>query len=371
MRYYYYVMSHIVIDARESGTSTGRYIDKLVEHLYGLRPEHDITVLTKPHRLEYMAQVAPGFMVLASTYKEFTLQEQLGLLKQLRDLSPDLVHYGKDHQPVLYNGETVTTMHDLTTMRFTNPDKQPLVFKFKQFVYKWVVKRVAHKSALIITGSEFVKQDLIDYTHVPADKIVVTYEAADPIQDSPEPVPGLENQQFIMYVGRPTPHKNLERLIEAFKQLKGQHPDLKLVLAGKLDANYRRIKQKTETEQIANIVYTDFVTDGQLRWLYEHCAAYVFPSLSEGFGLPGLEAMIHGAPVVSSNATCLPEIYGEAAHYFDPLDVQAMADAINEVLTDKELWQRLIDAGAAQAAQYSWQRTAEQTLAVYDRVLNG
>jgi len=111
------------------------------------------------------------------------------------------------------------------------------------------------------------------------------------------------------------------------------------------------------------------VSEGELRWLYEHCAAYVFPSLSEGFGLPGLEAMQHGAPVVSSNATCLPEVYGDAAHYFDPLDVQAMADAINEVITDKDLRARLIAAGHTQAATYSWKRMAEQTLAVYKTAL--
>ncbi|HVA11419.1 MAG TPA: glycosyltransferase, partial [Candidatus Dormibacteraeota bacterium] len=92
-------------------------------------------------------------------------------------------------------------------------------------------------------------------------------------------------------------------------------------------------------------------------------------SLSEGFGLPGLEAMAHGAPVVSSNATCLPEIYGEAARYFDPLDVTAMSDAINEVLTDKSLRDELIKKGRAQAAKYSWRRAAEQTLAVYDKLL--
>jgi glycosyltransferase involved in cell wall biosynthesis len=169
-----------------------------------------------------------------------------------------------------------------------------------------------------------------------------------------------------MYVGRPTPHKNLERLIAAYSQLKTEHPELKLVLAGKLDANYRRITAKVSDP---GIIFTDFVSEGQLRWLYEHCAAYAFPSLSEGFGLPGLEAMLHGAPVVSSNATCLPEIYGEAAHYFDPLNVHAMADAINEVLTDKALRQTLITAGARQAQTYSWQRMAEQTLAIYTRAL--
>ena len=179
----------------------------------------------------------------------------------------------------------------------------------------------------------------------------------------------IEGKQFVMYVGRPSPHKNLERLIQAFKLLKAQHPDLILVLAGKRDANYRRVEAAVETQEIKNVVFTDFVSEGQLRWLYEQTLAYVFPSLSEGFGLPGLEAMLHGAPVVSSNATCLPEVYGEAAHYFDPTDVQAMADAINEVLTDKVLRDALIQKGRLQAAKYSWQRLAGQTLEIYKQAL--
>jgi glycosyltransferase involved in cell wall biosynthesis len=360
-------MSHIVIDARESGTSTGRYIDKLIEQLHGLQPNHQITIATKSHRLEHFLEVAPTFQVVAADHKEFTFEEQLGLNKQLKSLKPDLVHYGKDHQPVLYGGKHITTMHDLTTMRFTNPDKAALTFKIKQSVYKWLVKKVAKNSDAILTPTEFVKQDIVTYTHVRPEKITVTYEAAELITDTPQPVSGLENAQFIMYIGRPTPHKNLQRLIEAFAQLKGQHPNLKLVLAGKFDANYQAIQE--QNKQIANIVFTDFITDGQLRWLFEHCSAYIFPSLSEGFGLPGLEAMIHGAPVVSSNATCLPEVYGQAAHYFDPLSTQSMADAINEVLTNKELRQQLIQAGQTQAAQYSWRRMAEQTLQVYNHVL--
>ena len=142
-----------------------------------------------------------------------------------------------------------------------------------------------------------------------------------------------------------------------------------LVLAGKKDANYRRLEKHVEKKGITNVLFTDFVSEGQLRWLYENCEAYVFPSLSEGFGLPGLEAMLHGAPVISSSATCLPEIYGEAAQYFDPLNVQSMANAINIVLINRFLRTELIAKGKDQVAKYSWERTAEQTLGVYARIL--
>jgi glycosyltransferase involved in cell wall biosynthesis len=362
-------MSKIVIDAREYTTSTGRYVFRLVQYLEKIDTENDYIVLLKPKDMKVCPFSNPRFTKLASPYKEFTFQEQLGLWRQIRSLKPDLVHFGKDHQPILYAGKTVTTMHDLTTARFRNPDKQPLVFIFKQCVYKLVVKRVAHKSKRIIVPSQYVKDDIASYAHVSPEKISITYEAADLIPDTPEPVQAVAGKQFIMYVGRPTPHKNLWRLIKAFQLLKAQHPDLRLVLAGKLDSNYQQIAQKVADEQIANIIFTDFVSEGQLKWLYENCKAYVFPSLSEGFGLPPLEAMMHGAPVISSNATCLPEINGDAAHYFDPLNVQAMADAINEVLTDKDLRQKLIAAGHVQVAKYSWQRMAEQTFEIYRQVL--
>ena len=363
-------MSHIVIDARELRTSSGRYVERLLHYLQVIDQVHSYSVLLKPRDMDGWQPTNLNFTAVACPHKEFSLDEQLGLLRQVRGLKPDLVHFAFAQQPVFYRGPVVTTIHDLTTLRFANPDKNPLIFKLKQRVYAVVVKRAARKSAAVIVASQFVRDDLANFAGIKPDKITVTYEAADPITEPPEAMESLPGKQFIMYVGRPTPHKNLERLIEAFELLRAQHPDLLLVLAGKQDANYRRIEEDVQKANKQGIRFTGFVSQGQLRWLYENCSAYVFPSLSEGFGLPGLEAMGSGAPVVSSNATCLPEIYGEAAQYFDPLDVQAMADAINEVLTDKNLRHKLIKNGRARAAQYSWKRLAEQTLTIYQNSLD-
>lgn len=359
----------VVIDAREWSTSTGRYISSLVYQLEQIDSQYDYTILLYPKDMERYEPSNPCFTKVPCPYKEFTFAEQFGFKKQLNALAADLVHFGAVQQPVLYRGPVVTTMHDLTTVRFKNPSKNPLVFTLKQQVYKWVNKKVAHKSVVIITPTQFVEEDIVAFTGILPDKITVTHEAADAITDAPEVVAGLENSQFIMYVGRPTPHKNLERLIDAFADLQKTYPDLNLVLAGRTDANYRRVEHSVAQRGIKNIVFTDFVSDGQLRWLYEHTAAYVFPSLSEGFGLPGLEAMIHGAPVVSSNATCLPEVYGEAAHYFNPLDTTDMATKIGEVLNNQALRDELIAKGRQQAAAYSWRRMAVQTLDVYQKVL--
>ena len=363
------VMSKIVIDARESGTSTGRYIDKLVENLYKLQSPHEIVIVTKARRLDFFREVAPDFQVVESTYREFTFGEQLGFKKQLDDLRADLVHFGMTQQPIMYKKQTVTTIHDLTTLRFRNPAKNLLVFEFKQQVYKYVVKKVAHKSAALLTASQFVKADIVKFTGVDPAKITVTYEAADRITLPAKPVAGLEKTTFIMYAGRPTPHKNLERLVQAFQRLQKQQPELKLALVGQQDINYQALQNFANKRGFNNIIFTDFVDDAQLRWLYENCQAYVFPSLSEGFGLPGLEAMAHGAPVASSNATCLPEIYADAAEYFDPLDVKNMAEAISKVLDDKNVRSRLIKKGAELVKLYSWKTMAEQTLEVYNQVL--
>lgn len=363
-------MSHIVIDARESGTTSGRYVDKLVEYLHKLQPQHDFTLLAKPHRIEYLHSIAPTFALSVTEYKEFTLAEQFGLLRQINYLHADLVHFPMPQQPAFYTGPVVTTIQDLTTVRFRNPAKNAVIFWAKQQVYKWLIRRVAHKSKHLIAISEFVKRDVADFAHVPADKITVTLEAADRMPEGSAPIVELEGKQFIMYVGRPTPHKNLGRLIDAFVELQATHPGLLLVLAGKKDYNYLQHEARVQKDGIKGVVFTDFIPDEQLRWLYEHCAAYVFPSLSEGFGLPGLEAMLHGAPVVSSNATCLPEVHGDAAHYFDPLDIHDIAAKIAEVIDNETLRAELISKGKARAATFSWEHMATQTLAVYDRVLD-
>lgn len=362
-------MKRIVIDARELRTSTGRYMERLLHYLQEIDRKHEYIVLLKPEDIAGWNPEHRNFSKHVCPHDEFGFSEQLGLKKQLDRLRPDLVHFGMVQQPIWYKGRVVTTVHDLTTMRFSNPIKNSFVYTFKQQVYKYVVWRAAHKSFLLMAPSRFVADDVVRFTGVRSDKVVVTPEAADPIRAAAKPVKKLVGRQFLMYVGRPMPHKNLERLIDAFASLRSSHPKLMLVLAGRKDANYQRLEDEAYVRGVKNLLFTGYVSEGQLRWLYERCEAYVFPSLSEGFGLPGLEAMRHGAPVVSSNAACLPDVYGSAAHYFDPRDVSAMASAVNEVLTDKDLRGSLVKKGRAQARKYSWHRMAEQTLDVYRQAL--
>ena len=362
--------SKIVIDARElNGTGTGTYLKHLLSDLQQIDDQHSYIVLLRPKDMDDWKPSNKRFTKVACRFKEFTFGEQLGLWRQLHKIKPDLVHFGMVQQPIGYQGKVVTTMNDLTTARFRNPAKNWLIFTIKQQVYKLVNYIVAHKSAHLITYTEFVKDDVARYANINSRKITVTHLAADEITDKPEEIPELDGKDFIMYVGSSHPHKNLDRLVDAFILLRQDNPQLRLVLAGKRNYLFKRLEKRVAQKGAGNVIFTGFVSEGQLRWLYEHTAAYVFPSLSEGFGLPGLEAMMHGAPVVSSSATCLPEVYQDGALYFDPLDANDMAEKINAVVNDEKLAHSLVQKGKKVAASYSWQHTAEQTLAVYKEVL--
>ncbi len=362
-------MKRIVIDNRLSGTTTGRYSDKLIEYLHKLQPNYEVVVLTRTPQVEFVKSIAPNFKVIESNWKDFSFGEQLGLGWQLLKLKADLVHFPIVQQPILYYRPKVTSMLDLTTMRFIDPSKNRIIFTIKQRVYILVNHIAARTSRHIITISNFVRDELITMFHLKPDKVTTTYNAADKIPDNAEPVKQLVGRQFIFYTGRPLPHKNLPRLIDAFGILQKDYPDLVLVLAGKKTGPYLQIEKDVAKRGLKNIIFTDFISEGELRWMYENTTAYIFPSLSEGFGLPGLEAMVHGAPVASSNASCLPEIYGDAALYFDPLDINDMATKISQLISSKSLQEKLIAKGHEQTKKYSWQRMAEQTLEIYKKAL--
>jgi glycosyltransferase involved in cell wall biosynthesis len=363
-------MARIVIDARQFTTSTGRYAYKLIEYLQMLDKTNEYLILLKPADFKKWKPENPNFHKVLTRYKEFTFEEQMGFKHQITALNADLVHFAMTQQPIRYNGRVVTTIHDLTTARFTNPAKNKFVFKFKQRVYKYVIKKVAKKSKVIITPSEYVKKDVAKFTGVSPKKIAVTYESADEITEASNPVKSVQSKEFIFYVGRPQPHKNLSKLMEVLAMLRQDNPSLYLVLAGRRDKVYDSLMEEAKAFGVDGfVIFTGYVTEGQLKWLYRACKAYVFPSLSEGFGLPGLEAMLHRAPVVSSTATCLPEIYGNGAWFFNPQDKFDMERSIKAVLEDKELRNKLIRAGRLQAQKYSWERMARQTLKVYEIAL--
>ena len=177
-------------------------------------------------------------------------------------------------------------------------------------------------------------------------------------------------KSYLLYVGNAYPHKNLERLLQAFKVVLKERPGLTLVLVGKIDYFYQRLQKTVKELGLENkIVFTGQISDQKLKHLYQNGLAYVFPSLIEGFGLPGLEAMKQGLPVVCSNQGSLPEIYDQAAVYFNPKDIKEIAMMILKVVNNQDLRIKLKKMGELQVEKYSWQKCAQQTLKVYENVL--
>jgi glycosyltransferase involved in cell wall biosynthesis len=220
-----------------------------------------------------------------------------------------------------------------------------------------------------LTPSNFTRRELLQRYNVTPEKVVATHLAADTKSKKQAPYTQA-GDTFIMFVGQQSAYKNIVRLAEAHQQLLRKYPDLQLILVGKVDGPAEKNQALFQKKGYKNIIFTGFVSDEQLNWLYANTAAYVFPSFMEGFGLPGLEAMLQGAPVASSDATCLPEVYGDAALYFDPKDTKAIAGSIERILVDSSLRKKLIAVGKIQVSLYSWERTAEQTLEIYTNVLN-
>lgn len=364
-------MKHIVIDARIRRSSTGRYIDRLVEHLQKIDFRNRYTVLVQPDD-SWQPSVA-NFSRADSPYPQFSFNplDQLGFAYQLYKLKADLVNFPMNQQPLLYFKPVVTATMDLTMLRFTRAGRHSALFHAARMAaYRFLFWYSLRKSQAIITITNFVKSDVENHYPFTKDRITVTYCASEPPLEGKSKQPKHIKKPFIMHVGSPFPHKNIERLIGAFTILKESYPNLQLVLAGKKEYYFELLEQQTKINKFANdIIFTGFISDEELKWLYQNAEAYVLPSLSEGFGLPGLEAMAHGCPVVSSNATCLPEVYEDAVHYFDPESVEDIAAKTREVLSDSDLRKKLIHRGYARLKKYSWARMAEQTLEVYTKVL--
>jgi glycosyltransferase involved in cell wall biosynthesis len=361
----------IAIDARIISSETGRYVRELIANLAHIDTANEYLVLLRTQDLQDFTPPNPRFQAVEAEFKNYGFAEQIGLHRLLKQLKPDLVHFCMPQQPLLYTKAAVTTIHDLNLLRITaNDDMNWLELRIKKIVFAALLWIVARRSAHIIVPSTYTKQDLQRFSGVMSDKITVTYEGAMQPTAAPKAVPAYQSVPFIMYVGRAEPYKNNRGLIEAHQLLLTKFPELRLAIVGKKDALRQADMAWVEKRGYKNVDFTGFLSDEELAWLYANARAYVQPSFMEGFGLPGLEAMANGAAVVSSDTTCLPEIYGDAALYCNPKDTADIAKSIEEVVAHDMVRQRLIASGAEQIKKYSWQRMAEQTLVVYAKALS-
>lgn len=360
----------IIIDGRMINTTgIGRYTKALLTHLQNIDTTNAYTVLLQAKDFDTWQPSSTNFSKKLVDINFYSLREQLFLPFVLWRLRPDLVHFPFFNAPVLYLGKRVITIHDLTLLHFKNIRGTS---SFKKALYElkyWGMRLIlwsAAKSPAIITDCQTVKDELTKHYHVIPERITTTPLAVDPLLAKPVEMESLAKTDFLLYVGNFYPHKNVGLLIRAFAKLSSINPSLQLVIVGKSDYFQELLmRQAVELSVDKQVLFTGFVTDSELVWLYKNAKLFVFPSLSEGFGLTPLEAMAGGTPVLSSKASCLPEVCGKAASYFDPHNASELANLITAALADKQQLRKLVELGHKQVAKYSWERMAKQTLKVY------
>ena len=364
----------IGIDARLYGpkqTGPGRYVQKLIQNLEKIDLDNQyIVFLRKENWNEYQPKNKNFKKVLADCHW-YTLKEQILMPFKIRQAKVNLMHFPHFNVPVFCFKPFVVTIHDLILKRFPTRRVSALEsfsYWFKNLAYHLVIYSAVKRSKKIIAISNYTKKDILRYFNIDSEKIKVIYEGApqEVFNSSNDDILKKHNisKPYLLYVGNAYPHKNLERLIVAFDRLNKN--GMQLVLAGRLDYFYKKIQKRFSG--FKNIVFTDFILDKDLPILYQNASLYIFPSLCEGFGLPPLEAMSYQVPVVCSKATCLPEILGQAAIYFNPEDIEDMKEKIKLVLEDKELQEKLKLEGNKRIKKYSWIKMAKEVLEVYKKM---
>ncbi len=361
----------IGIDARLwNETGVGRYIRNLVWQLQVLDKKNDYTLfVSKKFRIEDLGFKDSRFKIVQTDIRWHTIEEQLQFPKILEKEQLDLVHFPYFSVPIRYNRPFVITIHDLIINHYPTGKASTLpslVYYLKLQGYKFVIKQAARKARKVIAVSQATKDEIVKHLEVSQDKVVVTYEGVE-IREQVGTRDKKLDYRFFLYVGNAYPHKNLNRLIEAFALVVKEHNDVKLVLVGKEDYFYKRLKEKVSDLTIAQyVLFTGFVSESELGQYYKNAIATIQPALMEGFGLTGLEAMQSNCLVLASDIPSLKEIYGDAALYFNPLAVESMRATILEVLKERKKFQPFIEKGRKRIADFSWEKMAKQTMKIYE-----
>ncbi|NQU83625.1 MAG: glycosyltransferase family 4 protein [Parcubacteria group bacterium] len=366
----------IGIDARFFGTETGigRYVKEIIKHLEEIQSEHEFVIFLRKENYNLYQPKNKKFKKVLADVKWYGLAEQTEFPKLIEKEKIDLMHFPNFNVPFLYKKPFVVTIHDLILLKYPSTRATtlgPIKFFIKYLFYRLTIQRAIRDARFVITPSEFTKKEVIKNFRKPEHKIIVTHEGVSfNLSDTECPTSfdgcTASYKPYFLYVGNVYPHKNIEGLVKAFKIFsKYRNDKYKLVLVGKEDYFWRRLKK--ELGGFENIVFCGYVPDEDLIRLYQNAAAYIFPSFCEGFGLPGLEAMINGVPVLASNSSCLPEIYGNAAAYFNPQSLDEMVKKMSEIAYNSEFRNNLKKEGYEQVKKYSWKKCAQETLNIYEK----
>jgi glycosyltransferase involved in cell wall biosynthesis len=362
----------------ERMTGIARYAVQLTYALKRLEPSLEIILLnpypssSHPWYQDFESYPLPRLRLLPGAASLGNL-----LLHQAaRKLELDILHDPCGIAPFLFPTRAykrVTTIHD--AVPFIYPETQPLLTRL---VFQTLLRASRWTADAVLTDSTSAGHDLRHHLNIPRDKLFVAplgIQLSERTQSSEEQQTLLHRlgitSAYFLYVGALHPRKNIGRTLEAFLSLKGRVQNLQLVIVGPpswgADAVLRQVTASTQGD--TGIVFTGFVSDDDLHTLYGAARGLVFPSLYEGFGLPALEAMAHGTPVITSNTSSLPEVVGEAGLLVDPLSTKAIEEAMARLLSDEVLCQTLSSRGLERAKLFSWEHTAQKTLAAYQQVL--
>ena len=367
---------HVVLDARTATDhfpGIGRYVVNLAKALKRIAPDLPLSLFHEPSAKGGRLAL-PNLPLNPCSVSPFSIRQQWILPRQLREKQATLYHSPYYLMPYRPGIPTVVTFYDMIPLvhpKFFSPS-QRLLFRGTHLL-------ASRAATCIIAVSEATRADLIRHIRVPREKIVVIPLGVDGHfhpRGREEIIQvrrkyGLP-ENYLLYVGTNKPHKNLERLVDAIRRMETTLPShVKLVIAGPWDRRYDGAKKVANAAGLKDRVqFVGRIDEADLPALYSCALLFVFPSLREGFGLPVLEAMACGTPVVCSNGSALSEVAGEAAYLINPEDTHHLADGIDRVLGDEDLRHELAERGLKRAKLFTWEKTAEKTLTLYDHVLN-
>ncbi len=367
----------IGIDARLwNQGGVGRYIRNLVLNLLELdeKNEYILFVRTKEEE-EVKTQISKfkiknlKLKIISVNMPWHSVSEQLMFPRILNKEKIDLMHFPYFSVPVLYKKPFVVTIHDLVYHHFVSGEASTLplwLYGFKMLSYRYTIRNAARNAKKIIAVSNFTKRDISNILNVDSEKIEVIYEAADDFKNLSLQKVDVEN--YFLFVGNVYPHKNVGLVLEAFKAIVKENPKLHLVFVGKDDYFYKKLKKHLKKlQENGSVIFFDNASDQILASLYRNAICLVRPSLMEGFSLPPLEALANSCLVLGSDIPVHREVLGESIIYFDPYRLDDILAKMKYVLNlSKDEKEKIIKKGIDKSKEFSWKKTAVQTLKVYE-----
>jgi glycosyltransferase involved in cell wall biosynthesis len=367
----------IALDVRKiNDFGIGTYIRNLIKHLPRVDQETEYFLLCFAQDEELVRSLNQHFTPVRVTSPNYSVREHIGIPATLRRLRVQLFHSPHYVLPMLTPCRSVVTVHDVIHLLFP----QYLPSRLASHYARYMIRRALEKTELVLTVSDSSKRDLLTFFEVSPDKVVVIPNGIDSSITEGLSVQELARvkERFqifgrtVLFVGNIKPHKNVERLIAAFAKVREdpEYSDLTLIVVGDDISKYPSLRRTVERHRVrGHVRFFGFVPELTLVALYKTADVFAFPSLYEGFGLPPLEAMANGTPVVTSNISSLPEVVGDAALTVDPYNIDQIAKAIGRILSDRALRSRLIADGYERAKQFSWESSVAQVHQAYQRAL--